>query len=327
MLRKLLGLTVATAMMGLVAGSAQAGVFQPLSSELQLQIAGLPTITVTGSTQNSGWATVSNNGVAHDLTDSQSVWQTSGLTVGTSLLTGVSLLTNLGLTATNQTGSFTASFSTPNFVGGNLTTGSTPYSGTLCPNGGCLGGTEGFTGRFILGAPGGPYFLDITGVLGVGGTASLVIGNPTTATPIVVTAMPFVTGKARITNVNTNVIQMPDRGASGVTGIALSLQPAATENVRTFTVSNGFVTGMTAFTLKTQNTVTVGGSNALGSASAAGVVTLISPFRIDTGNLGLGNLPGYATKTYVFVPEPGTVLLLVSGAAGLIFIGRKRMKG
>jgi hypothetical protein len=32
------------------------------------------------------------------------------------------------------------------------------------------------------------------------------------------------------------------------------------------------------------------------------------------------------TKTFTFVPEPGTVLLLVTGAAGLAIVGRKRMR-
>jgi hypothetical protein len=30
--------------------------------------------------------------------------------------------------------------------------------------------------------------------------------------------------------------------------------------------------------------------------------------------------------TFEFVPEPGTVLLLVAGAAGLAVIGRRRMR-
>jgi hypothetical protein len=30
--------------------------------------------------------------------------------------------------------------------------------------------------------------------------------------------------------------------------------------------------------------------------------------------------------TFVFAPEPGTLLLLASGAAGLLLIGRRRLK-
>jgi hypothetical protein len=312
-------------MLGLFGGSAQAGVFLPHDSTLQIQLGALPTITATGKYQYGGWATLTNNGGGHDLSDIPSIWRTTANAVGTSLLTGVSLLDRLTFTGNNASGSFTASFSTANPMGGNLTASDpnkTAYSGTLCPNG-CLGGAEGFNGKFILGI--GPLnpTIALTGAIGIGGFASLPIGQGA----ILVTAAPFITGKARITGVNTNVIQLPNRGASGVTGVGVTLKPAATEEVRTFTISNGFVTGMASPVLKTQNTVTVGGTNALGSASSAGQVTLVSPLRIDTAELNVGIIPGFAKKTFVFVPEPGTVLLLVSGAAGLIFIGRKRMKG
>ena len=54
------------------------------------------------------------------------------------------------MTITNNSATFTASFSIPNPVGGGLISpSSTPYSGTLCP-GGCLGGGENFGGRFLL---------------------------------------------------------------------------------------------------------------------------------------------------------------------------------
>jgi hypothetical protein len=54
-------------------------------------------------------------------------------------------------------------------------------------------------------------------------------------------------------------------------------------------------------------------------------VKLASPFRLDTGNLS-GSSVGVLYKTFTFVPEPGTMLLLVSGAVGLAVIGRRRMR-
>jgi hypothetical protein len=111
------------------------------------------------------------------------------------------------------------------------------------------------------------------------------------------------------------------------TGVGVTLAPSGTENVRTFTTALGFRSTMATAPLSTQASVTLGGTNVLASASFGGMVTLVSPLRINTGALGVGNLPGAFTKKFVFVPEPGTALLLVSGAAGLIFIGRKRMKG
>jgi hypothetical protein len=325
MLRKLLGLTVAVGMLSLMAGSVQAGVFLPHDSTLQIQLGSLPAFNVTGKYQYGGWATLANNGGSHDLSDTPSIWRTTGYAIGTSLLTGVSLLDRLTFTGANASGSFTASFSATNPMGGNLTASDpnqTAYSGTLCPNG-CLGGAEGFTGKFILGLGALNPTIMLTGAIGIGGFASLPIGQGA----ILVTAAPFITGKARLTGVTTNVISLPNRGASGVTGVGITLKPAATEEVRTFTISNGFITNAPSAALKTRATVTFGGTNALGSASSAGQVTLVSPLRIDTAGLNVGIIPGYVAKTFVFVPEPGTVLLLVSGAAGLVFIGRKRMKG
>ena len=323
MLRKFLSLMIAVGMLSLLATSATAGIFLPKSSTFSIKFGGLPSIKVQGTYVNGGWATLSNNGSLHDLTDSTGIWATQGLAVGTSLLTGVGLIEGLTLTEINLAGNFTPSFSTPNPMGGELSPpSSTPSSGIFCPDG-CLGGTEGFNGRFLLdlGAIGVGSMM-LTSVIGVGGYATLMIGAAT----INVTAAPFITGKARITNVQTNVISLPDRG--GVTGVGVTLDPAGSEEVKTFSTLGGFVsTPLFDGATSTQMTVVLSGTNMLVSASQGGQVTLISPLRLDAAPLGQPLLPGYVKKTFVFVPEPGTVLLLVSGAAGLVFIGRRRMKG
>ena len=222
------------------------------------------------------------------------------------------------MTAANNTGSFTASFSAPNAVGGNLASG-TPSSGTLCP-GGCLGGIETLTGQFIVTILGSPLPFPLS-IVGIGGTAALPVGQAA----IIATGGQFLTGKVRITNITTNVISIPERGA-GFTGVGVTLNPQGTEAVRTFTVGGNFLTSQPSGVIETRATVTIQGTNTLASASQAGMVTLISPLRIQTGPLGVGNIPGVFIKKFVFVPEPGTMLLLASGAAGLIFLGRKRAK-
>jgi hypothetical protein len=308
-------------MLGTVASTASAGIFLPLDSTLSVQLGALPAISQPGTYRAGGWATLTNNGSEHDLSDTAGIWIADNVAVNTAMLTGVALLDRLTLNATNLSGSFTASFSVANPMGGNLTgTAASPYSGTLCP-GGCLGGSEGLTGVFILGIGTGNLSFPQSAV-GVGGTASLPVGGQA----IVATGAPFITGKARITAITTNIVQVLGRPGGPITGVGLTLAPAGTETVRTFTTLNGFVTTNPGGALSTQATVTIGGTNVLASASAGGMVTLISPLRINTGALGVGNIPGYYAKKFVFVPEPGTVLLLVSGAAGLIFIGRKRMK-
>jgi hypothetical protein len=71
------------------------------------------------------------------------------------------------------------------------------------------------------------------------------------------------------------------------------------------------------------NTVTyVGFDNR--NANGTGVVQLISAFHVATN--AAGNLPGLATQTLTFVPEPGTILMLLSGAVTLGIGGWLRMR-
>ncbi len=319
MLRKFLVLLAALGLIVSTAGTAAAGVLAAPDSEFTFRLGSLAPISVTGSYQDGGNATLSDNGAAHDLVETGGIWATAGKAAGTSLFTGVALITDLVLSATDDSGTFTASFSAPNSVGGNLSGGGqTVYSGTLCPTG-CLGGTAGITGQLVVQVAGAPFPYAL-GVVGIGGKQTLTIGTD----QIVATGGPWLTGKMRITGVTTNVIQLPNRPGSP-TGVGVTLNPTSMEEVKTFTTMGGFRTDNEGAPILTQGTVTVSGTNALASASAAGTVTLISPLRVDTGPLAVGTIPGVATKKFVFAPEPGTLLLLASGAAGLVLIGRRRI--
>ena len=55
-----------------------------------------------------------------------------------------------------------------------------------------------------------------------------------------------------------------------------------------------------------------------------GVITLVAPAGLMS-TLG-GPFPLFVSMSLTFVPEPGTLLLLGSGIAGLAIIGRKRMQ-
>jgi hypothetical protein len=330
MLRKLLSTIAVVGMLtGVLAGSASAGLFAPTGSTMTIALGPLEPMVLVGSYNNPGWAILSNNNGAHDLTDSSSVWVTTNLTVGTSLLTGVSFITNLTLISVyNGAGTFTRSFSSPNPVGGNGLFSAS--SGVLCPSAGtCLGAGglphdkgEELNGFIIVGLAGGgvPVALNQLPVaaFGIGGKMAIDIGVGILG----VTNGPFLTGKAVITGVTTNLIQMPGRANGPETGVGVTMRPNATEEVRTFTTGLGFVTSQTG-PLMVLATVVVSGSNTVSSASQSGMVTLVSPMRIDTGAL-VGVIPGVIIKKFTFIPEPATALLLVSGAAGLVFIGHRR---
>jgi len=325
-----------------------AGVLSAPESTTTVQLGGGSGIVITGTYQNGGNAILSNNGGGHDLSFSDDIWTvdplvvnttagtyTGGLNSGTSLFTGVALLTDLIVDGhRNNVGAHTATYSAPNQVGGNLTnpTLQTLYSGTICPTG-CLGGTSSVDGATVLQAGGG--FTSIQNVV-IGVTSPPTATLPLGGNVVLVSGGPWVTGKVRVTDLTTNVISLPNRVPTGgqqvgpqggPVGVGVTLRPTSQERVSTFTISGGFrgLANLTA-TPEVRGTVTLQGTNNLQSASGAGTVSLISPLRIDTGPLGLGRIPGFVETRFVFAPEPGTLLLLASGAAGLVLIGRRRSK-
>jgi len=59
--------------------------------------------------------------------------------------------------------------------------------------------------------------------------------------------------------------------------------------------------------------------------SGLGTVQFVAP---ATGSIGIfGSLPVFGTLTLSYTPEPGTLLLLGSGIAGLAVLGRKKLRG
>jgi hypothetical protein len=68
-------------------------------------------------------------------------------------------------------------------------------------------------------------------------------------------------------------------------------------------------------------------STTTNTAQPSGVVQLISPMQVRT-NLATGSnekIALFGILTIHFIPEPGMLLLLGAGVAGLVVIGRHRM--
>jgi hypothetical protein len=246
------------------------------------------------------------------------------------------------LTATNQAASYTSNFASGvlsnNPWGGGLA-GTNPNfsagSDTLCATG-CLGAggtaTAGnFSGAIALQIAGLTIPFPLT-TLGLGGVETVAIA---TGVSLKATGGPWITGKVQITGITTNVISVPGRGpggpgpAGGVTGVGVTLNLTTMEGQTAMAMTTMGAYASTASTMaviSVRNTVNVGGTQNLASSATGGVVTLISPVRVDASAIGQPVIPGVFRQTFKFVPEPGTVLLLVSGAAGLVALGRRRMK-
>jgi hypothetical protein len=58
------------------------------------------------------------------------------------------------------------------------------------------------------------------------------------------------------------------------------------------------------------------------TAAPSGMVILVSPFFVATHIGAFSLIPGVATLTLQFVPEPGTLALLATGIGGLVLLGR-----
>jgi hypothetical protein len=63
-----------------------------------------------------------------------------------------------------------------------------------------------------------------------------------------------------------------------------------------------------------------------GSPLSGGKVKLVNLTLLDTSIGASAQLPMFGILDLTFIPEPGTLLLLGSGIAGIAMIGRRRMK-
>jgi hypothetical protein len=164
------------------------------------------------------------------------------------------------------------------------------------------------SGSFSGTAGTGPY----TGIMGSGSNVTVELGL------------------VPLPNVFGGLVLPVNVGSPGtVTAMALILTNAVTVTVQ----ANGWTTGVitindqtvSAPTATTATTGTATGTNNL--SASGGTITLVSPFLVLIRGATTENRAGYAQLSLSFsnkIPEPGTLLLLGSGVAGLAFLGRRK---
>ncbi|MDP6977469.1 MAG: hypothetical protein QF570_02570 [Myxococcota bacterium] len=293
-MRKVLVAALAFGMAITFSLTANAGDLDQANSFLDIKIGSVPQIRLNA--QSTG-VTLSNVGTGHGITEASSIFQTTSKAVQSAAFTGLPQLTGLKITLHAGTGDFDEAQSYVNPIGAGTVSG--------------FGGLESNTGQAVLRAGGFDFIISL-GNLGSGGVTSLanVLQNA-----LVVTGNPFNTGTANITGLSSNIVNVP---SLGTTGVAFTLNLTTVQLLSAYELTSGG-------SVIENNTVVIAGANNLASASQAGSVKMVSPFRIRTGSLA-GNVAGSVTKTFTFLPEPGTALLLLTGAAGLAVVGRARMR-
>ena len=133
---------------------------------------------------------------------------------------------------------------------------------------------------------------------------------------------------------------MPILGTSKVCLFGPCGSAVANLNVPLNNVGQGgtaFVTGAVNLTVVgapwTTGTAAVGATTIMGGVAPAsntgapsGTVTLVTPIFISSNIGASAVVPAFGILTLHFVPEPGTLLLLGSGIAGLVAFGRGRAR-
>lgn len=303
---------VATALM--IAGSASANVFDPSGSIITLRIAGLYGNPFVGDPAAGNRASLTGPAGSEQIVQGRGgmgnahIWATSGFTNGAEFFTGTPNITNIFLTMQNGSGTFTQAHDPGNFQGSNLCGGS------------CFAGSAPLRGQTITEILG--TINAVTPLSGVGDTNNFVSSKVgALGATIFVENAEWIADSVTITNIATNIISITTGPRSGQTGIGFTLQLSPFEDsIPTPSGENGVtsvvVAGTTDFTPATG-----------GASPGVNQVTLIVPVHIDASTLTSNPpVPGLGVQTLRYVPEPGTMLLLGSAVAGLLVVGRKRMK-
>ena len=178
---------------------------------------------------------------------------------------------------------------------------------------GALAGVKAIVGQFQLGTgtlapiPGAPPPLLTKSVLPVGGVLKFcqLSAACTSFIPLVLT-QPTGTGGIKGLGVGGTVT-----ASNGMTQVSLFGRPWAVKATPSTFPVNFFVHGPASGTTST--------------AQPGGEVVLVTPAKIHS-NLSQDNVGVLTQLTVRFIPEPGTLLLLGSGVAGVLLLGRNRIR-
>jgi hypothetical protein len=113
-----------------------------------------------------------------------------------------------------------------------------------------------------------------------------------------------------------------------VMGVTTTINAGPSFGVVVTAFANDWTTGTTLIPLTTPTSqgatfAAVAGSNNL-TAGGGGTITLVTGINVLT-NIA-GQFPAFAFLTMSFAPEPGSLLLLLAGAAGLVAVGRSKRR-
>jgi len=288
----------------------RAGIFDPADSIFALKLEAIVPAVVVADGGSAGLVMISDDGFGgHQIQAQPSIWNTVNFPSGTSLFTGVPFISNLRVSLHNGSESFASSFVFAN-----------PVSAAGAPIFG-FGGVGDLTGQMVI---------ELIGGFSIPLPLSPVGQSPPQTQMVPVMGLfnitntfgPWVTAAVPITGISTNAITLPGRG--GASGVAFTLVPTTLEAVNTLTTGGAKVTvcGATCNPLVV-GTVSLAGTHGLNSASKPGLVTLVSPIRVDAGAV-LGRSPAGALQRLAFIPEPAPMLLLLAGLVALIWGSRLR---
>jgi hypothetical protein len=295
------------ALLCVIAAAVQAGTFVPEDSSMSFRLSGMSESLIAARPGTQGQVGLVDNGMGgHDLVLGATVWSTVNYGRGTSLYTGLPVIGDIRITMKNPAATFQSGYSYTNYAGDGGVKG--PHLGAVAP----------LSGSLVVWALARPALVVDIGLLGgVPGTA---VYPTLLGISMSVTGGPWATGPLTIAGITTNVISV-----NGVTGVGITLQAPTGVPRITLSTRGGFVSTNNGLPVEA-HTVTISGLNNLVSASQSGTVTLAAPMRINTTPSVAGRIATAGKLTFSFVPEPGTMLLLISGTVALLVIGRRQIR-